>query len=46
VRTAREPSRAGAAHLAHQSDEWCDIERIEEAQRIYERLIANWCGLQ
>ena len=34
----------GPAHLAHQTDEWCEIERIEEAQRIYERLIANWCG--
>jgi succinyl-diaminopimelate desuccinylase len=36
----------GPAHLAHQTDEWCEIERIEEAQRIYERLIANWCGLR
>jgi succinyl-diaminopimelate desuccinylase len=35
----------GPAHLAHQTDEWCEIERIHEAQRIYERLIANWCGL-
>ena len=35
----------GPAHLADQTDEWCEIERIEEAQRIYERLIANWCGL-
>lgn len=36
----------GPAHLAHQTDEWCETERIEEAQRIYERLIAKWCGLQ
>jgi succinyl-diaminopimelate desuccinylase len=36
----------GPAHLAHQTDEWCETERIEEAQRIYERLIGNWCALQ
>ena len=35
----------GPAHLAHQTDEWCEVERIVEAQQIYERLIANWCGL-
>lgn len=35
----------GPAHLAHQTDEWCEIERIEEAQKIYGRLIASWCGV-
>ena len=36
----------GPAHLAHQTDEWCEVERIVEAQQIYERLIAGWCGLR
>lgn len=36
----------GPAHLAHQTDEWCEVERILEAQQIYERLIASWCGLR
>lgn len=36
----------GPAHLAHQTDEWCEIERIDEAQKIYTRLIENWCGLR
>ena len=36
----------GPAHLAHQTDEWCEVERIVEGQQIYERLIANWCGLR
>ncbi len=35
----------GPAHLAHQTDEWCETERIVEAVAIYERLIACWCGL-
>ena len=35
----------GPAHLAHQTDEWCEVERIVEAQQIYERLIASWCEL-
>jgi succinyl-diaminopimelate desuccinylase len=35
----------GAARMAHQTDEWCDCARIEEAVLIYDRLIAGWCGL-
>jgi succinyl-diaminopimelate desuccinylase len=35
----------GPAHMAHQTDEWCDCVRIEEATTIYERLILSWCGL-
>jgi succinyl-diaminopimelate desuccinylase len=35
----------GAAHMAHQTDEWCECDRIEEAVAIYEHLIAAWCGL-
>jgi succinyl-diaminopimelate desuccinylase len=36
----------GPAHMAHQTDEWCDCARIEEAVEIYERLIGAWCGLE
>lgn len=35
----------GPAHLAHQTDEWCEVAKIDEAVAIYERLIARWCGL-
>ena len=35
----------GPAHMAHQTDEWCECARIEEAVAIYERLIVAWCGL-
>jgi succinyl-diaminopimelate desuccinylase len=35
----------GPAHMAHQTDEWCECARIDEAVTIYERLIAAWCGL-
>jgi succinyl-diaminopimelate desuccinylase len=35
----------GAAHMAHQIDEWCECARIEEAVAIYARLIAAWCAL-
>jgi succinyl-diaminopimelate desuccinylase len=33
----------GPAALAHQTDEWCDIARIDEAVDIYRRLVAQWC---
>ena len=35
----------GPAHMAHQTDEWCDLDKIDEAVTIYERLIARWCGI-
>jgi len=35
----------GPAHMAHQTDEWCECARIEEAVVIYEQLIAAWGGL-
>jgi succinyl-diaminopimelate desuccinylase len=35
----------GEAALAHQTDEWCSIKRIEEAEAIYSELIVRWCGL-
>jgi succinyl-diaminopimelate desuccinylase len=35
----------GEPALAHQTDEYCHIGKIEEAQAIYETLIARWCGV-
>lgn len=35
----------GPAHMAHQTDEWCEVARIEEAAEIYERLIRSWCSV-
>jgi succinyl-diaminopimelate desuccinylase len=35
----------GPAHMAHQTNEWCECARIEEAAVIYEQLILSWCGL-
>ncbi len=34
----------GPAHMAHQTDEYCEIARIEEATEIYRRLIDQWCS--
>src|SRR6266536_1967063 len=34
----------GHAPMAHQTDEWCECARIEEAVAIYARLIGTWCG--
>jgi succinyl-diaminopimelate desuccinylase len=35
----------GPAAMAHQTDEWCEVARIDEAVEIYQRLIARWCGI-
>jgi succinyl-diaminopimelate desuccinylase len=35
----------GEPSMAHQTDEWCSIDRIEEAEAIFSELIARWCGL-
>lgn len=35
----------GPTHMAHQTDEWCECARIDEAATIYEQLILSWCGL-
>lgn len=35
----------GPAHMAHQTDEWCECAKIDEATAIYERLILSWCGI-
>jgi succinyl-diaminopimelate desuccinylase len=33
----------GEAAQAHQTDEWCEVARIDEAVALYARLIADWC---
>ncbi|MFZ0569019.1 MAG: M20 family metallopeptidase [Rhodomicrobium sp.] len=35
----------GEPALAHQTDEYCLISRIEEAEAIYLEAISHWCGL-
>ena len=32
----------GEPHLAHQTDEWCGVLRIEQATAIYRQVIADW----
>ena len=33
----------GEAAMAHQTDEYCNIERIRQSVAIYEAIIADWC---
>jgi succinyl-diaminopimelate desuccinylase len=33
----------GETHLAHQTDEYCAVARIEEAFDLYRRMILDWC---
>lgn len=35
----------GEAAMAHQTDEYCVVERIREATAIYGNLAARWCGV-
>ena len=35
----------GEAAMAHQTDEYCELARIDEAVTLYRQLIADWCGL-
>lgn len=35
----------GELELAHQTDEYCFVSRIEEATEIYSRMIRSWCGV-
>jgi succinyl-diaminopimelate desuccinylase len=34
----------GEPQMAHQTDEYCSMERIRQSVAIYERIIADWCG--
>ncbi|HUQ75794.1 MAG TPA: M20/M25/M40 family metallo-hydrolase, partial [Burkholderiales bacterium] len=33
----------GEPQLAHQTDEWCSMERIRQSVALYEALIKDWC---
>ena len=33
----------GEPQMAHQTDEYCSMERIREAQALYEAIIEDWC---
>jgi succinyl-diaminopimelate desuccinylase len=35
----------GEPSMAHQTDEWCSIRGIEDAEAIYSELVARWCRL-
>lgn len=35
----------GEPQLAHQTDEYCFVERIDQAVSAYRQIIAEWCGL-
>jgi succinyl-diaminopimelate desuccinylase len=35
----------GEPQLAHQTDEYCSMERIGQSVEIYEALIRDWCGI-
>ncbi|MFY9316947.1 MAG: M20 family metallopeptidase [Burkholderiales bacterium] len=34
----------GEAAMAHQTDEYCHMERIRQSVQIYEAIIRDWCG--
>jgi succinyl-diaminopimelate desuccinylase len=34
----------GEAGMAHQTDEYCSMERIREAQALYEAIVRDWCA--
>jgi succinyl-diaminopimelate desuccinylase len=36
----------GEAAKAHQTDEYCEVERIRTATAIYAALAAKWCGIE
>ena len=35
----------GEPTLAHQTDEWCSMGRIEQSAALFERLMRKWCGV-
>ncbi|HEU5323558.1 MAG TPA: M20 family metallopeptidase [Methylomirabilota bacterium] len=35
----------GELALAHQTDEYCEVERLEQAVEVYVELARRWCGL-
>ena len=35
----------GDPGMAHKTDEWCEISKIEEASEAYLEITRKWCGL-
>ncbi|UCH49435.1 MAG: M20 family metallopeptidase [Betaproteobacteria bacterium] len=35
----------GEPHMAHQTDEYCEIERVKSSVSLYEKVIADWCNV-
>jgi len=35
----------GEAKLAHQTDEWCSMNRIEQSVEVFATLMRRWCGI-
>ena len=35
----------GELELAHQTDEYCLVSRVEKATEIYSQLVRSWCRL-
>lgn len=35
----------GEAAMAHQTDEYCVVDRIDEAVEAYRRIVRDWCGV-
>ena len=35
----------GEPQMAHQTDEWCSVERIRQSVAMYEAIIKDWCRL-
>jgi len=33
----------GEAAMAHQTDEYCHVERLRQSVEIYEKIIQDWC---
>jgi succinyl-diaminopimelate desuccinylase len=33
----------GEAAMAHQTDEYCSMERLRQSVEIYEKIILDWC---
>jgi succinyl-diaminopimelate desuccinylase len=35
----------GEMHVAHQTDEYCVVERVEQAVELYVDIARRWCGI-
>jgi succinyl-diaminopimelate desuccinylase len=35
----------GEAQMAHQTDEYCIMERVKASVDLYQQVIADWCGV-